>query len=228
MQINVILISFSFAAGLQAFFAPCSVALIPAYVGYYISREEKKTSRAQELFFGFKAGIVSSLGLMSVYSIFGIIIALLGKIIAPFVSWLELVTGVILLFMGVATLLGYTFALRPPTLITSSKGGPYAKFYLFGMTYAFGALGCTLPIFLLVIFQSLAQGGAWWALVNFLTYALAITFLMIVFSVIAALSKTAASRFLNKYMPFIQKSAGVLVVFAGIYLVYLALKVITI
>ena len=225
---NVILLSFAFVAGLQAFFAPCSVALIPAYIGYYVGREQKKASYLQELFFGFKAGIFASLGLMSVYLVFGLSIALLGKVIAPFISWIELATGGILLFLGVATLLGYKFAIKPPTIITSSTGGVYKKFYLFGVTYAFGAIGCTLPIFLLVIFQSLAQGGFVGGLVNFSAYALAMTLLMIVFSMIAAISKTAMSRFLQRYMPVIQKSAGMLIIFAGIYLVYLALKVIII
>lgn len=223
---DIILISFSFVAGLQAFFAPCSVALIPAYVGYYISREQKKTGYLQELFFGLKAGIFAGLGLISVYSTFGLIFALLGKIIAPFISWIELATGGILLFLGVATLLGYKFAIRPPVLIQSSTGGTYKKFYLFGITYALGAIGCTLPIFLLVIFQSLAQKGPLGVLVNFSAYTLAMTLLMIIFSMIAAISKTTLNRFLQKYILAIQKSTGILILFAGVYLVYLALKVI--
>lgn len=228
MYLDIILISFAFLAGLQAFFAPCNVALIPAYIGYYVGREQKEASYLQELFFGLKAGIFASLGLISVYSVFGLILALLGKVIAPFISWIELATGGILLFLGVATLLGYKFAIKLPVIITSATGGVYKKFYLFGITYAFGAIGCTLPIFLLVIFQSLAQGGFVGGVVNFSAYALAMTLLMIVFSMIAAISKTAMSRFLHRYMPIIQKSAGMFIIFAGTYLIYLAFKVITI
>ncbi len=225
---NFILLSFALLAGLQAFFAACSVVLIPAYIGYYVSREEKEEGHLHELFFGLKAGICASFGLVTVYSVFGLILALLGKIIAPYISWIELVTGGVLLFLGVATLLGYSFAINPPVIRSSTTGGVYKKFYLFGITYAFGAIGCTLPIFLLVIFQSLAQGGIVGVMVNFSAYVLTMTLLMIVFSMIAAISKTAMSRFLYRYMPIIQKSAGALIIFAGIYLVYLALKVITI
>lgn len=222
-----ILVSFSFLAGMQAFFAPCSIALIPAYAGYYVSEETGGDNRLQQVLFGLKAGTFASLGLVSVYIAFGIVLALLGKIIAPFVPWIELSTGGLLLFLGTATLLGYEFALRPPVEIQTKSNG-VKRFYLFGVAYAFGALGCTLPIFLLVIFQALAQRGPLGGLVNFSVYALAMTMLMLLFSLIAAVSKTAMNRFLNKYMLAIQKSAGVLILFAGIYLVYLALKVITI
>ena len=224
---DFILISFAFLAGLQAFFAPCSIALIPAYVGYYVSDKTKHPTRYQQLMFGLRTGGFASLGILSIYVIFGIILLFLGKLIAPFMPWIELVTGAILLFLGTAVLLGYEFALRPPVVIqTTSKGAK--RFYFFGVAYAFGAIGCTLPIFLLVIFQALAQGGIFGGLVNFTAYAFAMVMLMIIFSLIAAVSKTAISHFLNRYMLAIQKSAGVLILLAGVYMLYLALKVITI
>ncbi len=194
-----VLVSFSFLAGMQAFFAPCSIALIPAYVGYYVSEETGHTNRTQQLLFGLKAGAFASLGLLSIYTIFGLILVLLGKLIAPFIPWLELVTGGLLLFLGVAVLLGYEFTLRPPVVIQTTSRGP-RRFYFFGIAYAFGAIGCTLPIFLLVIFQALAQRGLFGGFINFLAYALAMVSLMIVFSLIAAVSKTGISHFLKKYM----------------------------
>ncbi len=222
-----ILISFSFLAGLQAFFAPCSIALIPAYVGYYVSEESGGANKFQQLLFGLKAGGFASLGLVSIYVVFGVILALLGKIIAPFIPWIELSTGGLLLFLGTAVLLGYEFAIRPPVVIQTKSNG-VKRFYLFGVAYAFGAIGCTLPIFLLVIFQALAQRGIMGGFINFVAYSLAMTLLMLTFSAVAALSKTMISTFLNKYMITIQKSAGVLILLSGVYLVYLALKVITI
>lgn len=219
--------SFAFLAGLQAFFAPCSIALIPAYIGYYVRERTDSHSKLQELFFGLKAGFFSSLGLLTVYSIFGILFALLGRVIAPVMPWIELGTGGILLFLGSATLLGYEFAIRPPVVIQVKSDG-VKKFYFFGLAYALGAIGCTLPIFLLVIFQALAQTGFMGGIATFLVYSLAMVLLMIVFSLVAAVSKTAISRFMNRYMTAIQKSAGVLILLAGVYLVYLSLKVITI
>ncbi|PJE61635.1 hypothetical protein COU87_03560 [Candidatus Roizmanbacteria bacterium CG10_big_fil_rev_8_21_14_0_10_39_12] len=224
---NPILLSFSFLTGIQAFFAPCSIALIPAYVGYYVREETGGHNRIQQLLFGLKAGSFASLGLISVYVVFGLVLALLGEIIAPYVSWVELITGGVLLFLGTATLLGYEFALRPPVVIQTRTNGA-KRFYFFGLAYALGAIGCTLPIFLLVIFQALAQGGFVGGLTTFLVYSLAMVLLMIVFSLIAAVSKNAISRFMNRYMTVIQKSAGALILFAGVYLVYLALRVITI
>ncbi|MCL4417106.1 MAG: cytochrome c biogenesis protein CcdA [Patescibacteria group bacterium] len=224
---NPILVSFSFLAGLQAFFAPCSVALIPAYVGYCVKHETGGSNRIQQLLFGLKAGSLASLGLITAYIAFGIIVTIFGRLITPVFPWIELFTGGLLVFMGSSTLLGYEFAIKPPLCIqTKSNGGK--RFYLFGVAYAFGALGCTLPIFLLVIFQSFAQEGIFGGIINFAVYALAMSSLMIVFSLISSLSKSAMRNFLAKYMVKIQKSAGVLILLAGIYLIYLALQVISI
>lgn len=224
---DLILVSFSFLAGLSAFFAPCSIALIPAYVGYYVKEETGGENKLQQLLFGLKAGSVASLGLISIYVVFGILLTLFGRLIAPMFPWIELGTGVILLFMGAATLLGYEFAIRPPVVFQTNTNG-LKRFYLFGVAYAFGALGCTLPIFLLVIFQSLAQKGVLGGVLNFSVYALAMSSLMITFSLISSLSKNVIHSFLEKYMGVVQKGSGVLILSAGTYLIYLALRTIII
>lgn len=82
----------------------------------------REDNRIGQLFYGLKAGSFASLGLVSVYIVFGLILVLLGKIIAPFIPWIELVTGGLLLFLGTAVLLGYEFAIKPPLVIrTKSK-----------------------------------------------------------------------------------------------------------
>ena len=224
---DLVLISFSFLAGLSAFFAPCSIALIPAYVGYYVKEETGNGNKIQQLLFGLRAGSFASLGLISVYIVFGILLTLFGRVIAPIFPWIELGTGTLLLFMGSATLFGYQFAIRPPVIFRANANG-LKRFYFFGVAYAFGALGCTLPIFLLVIFQSLAQKGVFGGVINFTVYALAMSSLMIIFSLISSLSKNVIQRFLAKYMSLIQKGSGILILLAGIYLIYLALQVISI
>lgn len=223
-----VLVSFAFLAGLQAFFAPCSIALIPAYIGSYIREETGDMSRMRQLANGLKAGVVSGLGLITIYLVFGVILTVAGRFIAPFIPWINLTTGSALVLLGTATVLGYEFALRPPAIIRTNATYGLKRFYVFGMTYAIGAVGCTLPIFLLVIFQGLAQKGFLGAFINFLVYAAAASLLMILFSLVAAISKAAIRRFLERWMPFFQKSAGVLVLLGGAYLVYTSLRILAV
>lgn len=221
---DLVLISFSFLAGLQAFFAPCSLALIPAYVGYAVKQKTGETNRRQQLFLGLKAGIFASLGMLTVDVVFGLILAFFGRLMAPVFPWIEFFTGGLLIFLGSSTLLGYEFAVRPPVVLAKQTQGE-KRFYLFGVAYALGAMGCTLPIFLLVVFQSWAQKGIWGGVINFAVYASAMSFLMIIFSLISSLSKITLQQFLVKYLLVIQKSAGFLIILAGIYLIFLALPV---
>lgn len=218
-----ILVSFAVLAGIQSFFAPCSIALIPAYVGYHLHEKPSGESRIHRVFFGLKAGSIASLGIISIYFIFGIIFAVLGSLVSSIIPWIEFVMGGILIFLGTAVLLDYRFAITPPVAIQKQSSG-IKRFYLFGVAYALGALGCTLPIFLLVVFQAFAQKGTVGGLINFVAYSFSMASLMILFSLVTAMSKTAINRFFTKNMRVLQKSAGVLVLFGGIYLAYLALK----
>lgn len=225
-MMDKVLITFAFLAGIQGFFAPCSIALIPAYMGYYIN-DSLVAGRGGNIQHSLKAGSLASFGLISIYIPFGVAMSLLGKILAPFVPWIELLTGSVLIFLGIAVLLNYEFAVRPPVVFQAKSKG-FLKYYLFGIAYALGSIGCTLPIFLLVIFQALSAGGVITAVANFAVYSLAMVLLMIVFSLVASFSKTAITQFMVRYLPLIQKTSSLLILSGGIYLVYLSIRVLTI
>ncbi|MBI2656776.1 hypothetical protein HYX03_03485, partial [Candidatus Woesearchaeota archaeon] len=79
---------------------------------------------------------------------------------------------------------------------------------------------CTLPIFLLIVTTASKAGGFIDGLLIFLIYAAGMSFFMILFSLGVAFSKTIIEKTLKRWMPYIYKFGAVIVILAGIYLIY--------
>ena len=88
------------------------------------------------------------------------------------------------------------------------------------MGFAIASLGCTLPIFLLVVTSAIKASGFLNGVIVFLIYAAGMSFFMILFSLGVAFSKTIIEKTLKKWMPYIYKFGAVVVIVTGIYLIY--------
>ena len=88
------------------------------------------------------------------------------------------------------------------------------------MGFAIASLGCTLPIFLLIVTAAAKANGIINGLAVFLAYAAGMSFFMILFSAAVALSKKAMEKLLKKWMPYVYKLGALIVIIAGFYLIY--------
>src|SRR3989338_9397043 len=98
---------FSFIAGLAAFFAPCSFAILPGYISHYISKRSSKDIKnnfANNLLRGLAFGIIASAGFFTVFGLAGAAVLLLGQYIKQFIPWIAIGTGFILIALGIAML----------------------------------------------------------------------------------------------------------------------------
>ena len=91
------LLSWAFLAGAAATVNPCGLAMLPAYVSYYVGRNEGDTHPGR----GFAAGLLLSLGTLSVFTLMGLVITSLGTAVARFVPWLALLVAVPVLAVAV-------------------------------------------------------------------------------------------------------------------------------
>lgn len=110
------LLSWAFLAGAAATVNPCGLAMLPAYVSYYVGRDAGHTHPGR----GLTAGLLLSLGTLGVFTLMGLVITTLGTAVARFVPWLALLVAVLLLVAGVATLLGRA----PAVLIGGGRQAP--------------------------------------------------------------------------------------------------------
>ena len=98
----------------------------------------------------------------------------------------------------------------------NSVGGMFA----FGIAYGVASLGCTLPIFLIVVGSALAAEGFLFSVLQFLNYALGMGLVITIVSVSVAYFQGALVRPLRRLMPYVENIGALFLVGAGTYLVF--------
>ena len=221
-------LGFAFAAGMVAAVNPCGFAMLPAYLGLYLGASEKdedRTHRIQLLARALLVGAMVTVGFVLLFGIAGLIIGVgAHSLVGDIIPWLGLVIGVMLTMVG-SWLLGggklYTsFAGRVAARIGDPGQVSARGYFLFGLSYGIASLGCTLPIFLLVVGTTLAVSDIPSAVGQFLLYALGMGLVIMVLTVGMALFKGAMVGALRKTLPYIQPVSAVLMIVAGSYIVF--------
>lgn len=208
------LLSWAFLAGAAATVNPCGLAMLPAYVSYYVGRDEGRSHPGR----GLTAGLLLSLGTLGLFTLMGLVITTLGTAVARFVPWLALLVAGLLLVAGVATLLG-----RAPTVLIGGnrqaplKGSP-SSFVGFGVGYGLASLGCTLPIFMIVASQVFSAAFVT-GLLAFVAYGLGMGAVLTGISLAVALGKTAVLRSVRAAGPALKVIGGLGLLIAGSYLI---------
>lgn len=240
-MIELALIIIAVSAGFLTFLSPCGIAILPAFISYYIGRKENKDSESSSTFFrgimGARLGLYAALGIISIFSIIGILIVIFGNFIKSLVPWLTIIVGVVLLVVGFLMLFNksFYFPMLPKIERLADKlkssvfknGGTseFPKFYLFGVGYGLAVMSCTLPIFLIVIFEALSAGGILQGIFIFLLYAGAAGIGMIALTTTTALSKDFMQKKFSKIFPYVQKITAIVIILAAIYLIYYQIAV---
>ena len=214
---------FSFIAGLVAFFAPCSFAILPSYITYYISKystEDKKKRLINNLLQGFVFGLIASIGFFTVFGLTGFGVIAIGQFIKQFIPWIAIVTGVILIFIGIFMFFGKEFLFFQAPKIEFIKKNEKTGIYLFGIVYAIGSLGCVFPIFLSIVIQGIAANSFIDGAYTILAYILGMSVVMIIITTTTFATKYLILKKLERLLPYIKKLSAVVLVIAGIYMIY--------
>lgn len=227
-MISVELVSLAFSAGLVAFLNPCGFAMLPVYVTYYFKNEGlEKSSLPRRLFASLLFGLMVSLGFVFVYSTIGVIISYIGRGLLRYVGWFDLAVGILLIIIGIIYLFNLNSKISfhkltnfGERLKANKLNNKYGSFFLYGVGFALASLGCVLPIFLLVVTAAIEAGGILNGILIFLIYAAGKSSFMLMFSAGVAISKTLIEKTLNQWLPYVYRFGSLVVIFAGIYLIY--------
>jgi cytochrome c biogenesis protein CcdA len=174
-------------------------------------------------------GLLVTGAFIAVIGLTGIAISAIGIGVAKFLPWIAISSGVIIMGIGVAKIFGKTFHIYipfPKDLIykrsntNNKKKLGFVNFFLFGIGYAIASLSCTLPIFLLIVFQGLSTGGALEGSIVFLAYALGMGSVMTAISLAINLSNQTFVKWLRKLTPKMNFITSILLIIAGSYLIY--------
>jgi len=213
-------IGFSFFQGVLAFLAPCAVALLPGYILAFISRNPDSASNiSARLARGFKLASLSILGILIIYTVAGVMIVLAGQVLKDYMKWITIGMGATLIVLGILMALGKSISFSF-NIQNSNPKTEAIEAFIFGIGYAIGALGCLFPLFLIVATQAMAAETVWEGSSYILAYFAGISGMMIITILLAIFAKDFLLKNLRKILPYMEKITAVLLIIAGIYVIY--------
>jgi cytochrome c biogenesis protein CcdA len=218
---------YSFGAGMVSTVNPCGFSLLPAYLSLYLGGKDDGTGSTHPLLRGGKAlviGTAVTLGFTVLFSFVGVIIWAGGYILMQYLPWLGLFVGAVLTCLGLFLLAGKSvYTSLPPrlaNLIGNPKSQGFNTYFLFGIGYGMASLGCTLPVFLVVVGSAIKSQGLSGGLLQFISYSLGMGAVLTLLALSFALFKGGLATYMSRALPYMGRVAGTLLVVSGSYQVY--------
>jgi len=206
-------LSIAVGAGVATFFSPCAYALLPGYVGMYLSDGEG-TLRSDGL-----RGLAAAGGVLAVFAVIVGGVVLIGEALQPWVDRIEPVTGLALVAFGVLLVGGSTWGWHLP--LPDQRPG-VVGFGMFGGVYAVAAVGCVAPLFFGVTLGALQRGPAHAAVVLG-AYGGTIAALLVGITLAIGVGYEIAELKLARLSVVGQKIGGVVLIAAGVVQLWLTI-----
>lgn len=202
------------SAGGAAAFNPCGIAMLPSFITYLLG---DKTSRARD---GLVAGLLMTAGFISVFLLAGIVSMLFAHLLGSLISWIAFAVGIVFTIIGIRMVIWKKGISLDTSVQLDVKKGKTRSLYLYGIAYALASLGCTLPIFSVLVLSSFASTGAAIGLIKFILYAVGMGAVVTTISLASTLSRKLVASFVQKGAHVMELLSSWMMLLTGIYLLY--------
>ncbi len=218
--ISVGILGLAMVAGIASFFAPCSVDLIPAYMGFLLQRQNEHGHHST-----IPAGLQTAAGIVSLYAVLAAILWIFQDALAGVLPWLGPVVGAVLVVLGLLLLLQFDWE-RVAKWFGMGKIDGRRGFFAFGVGYGLAAFGCTGPIFLPILVAGFAQ-GATMGLLAFGVYAIAVAAFVVLAAYLVGAGQQTRLRNLLSHTKGVTRVSAALLILAGAYLIWFDVRAFT-
>ncbi|MCE7079057.1 cytochrome c biogenesis CcdA family protein [Streptomyces sp. ST2-7A] len=216
-------------AGMLAAVNPCGFALLPAYLGLFVTGEPGGTgrsggtgSRRPALRRAAVATAAMTGGFVLVFGTFGLVVSPLALSLEPRLPVLTVVIGLVLMGLGGWLLSGRTLRIPLPGIRGGGRNPTESArgMALFGVSYALASLSCTIAPFLAITTTAFRVGSVTGVVAVFLGYAAGMGLVVGALTLAAALSRGAMVARLRPLPARLHRIAGLLLLPAGAYVTY--------
>ena len=218
---------FAFSAGVVSAVNPCGFAMLPAYLGLYMSTsiyEKDSTHYGKMILKGLFIGCCVGLGVLSLFLFVGLITGFALNFIRSIMEWVGLLLGVGLITIGIWLMNGGRLYTGLTARIGQSIGNPtqisLKGFFLFGVSYGVASLSCTLPIFLSVVGINLNGSSIYDSMMQFALYGAGMGAMILFVTLSMAILKGVIIRYIKLALPYVERIGFFLVVLSGMYIVF--------
>jgi len=212
-----------FVGGIAISLTPCVYPMIPITLSIIGAR-----SAESKPIVGFMRSLVFVLGIASIYTVLGLVVALSGGTVGFLLQSKGFLFSISVLFIVLGlSMLGLFNLQLPPSIAAKLQGsgnrGGFFGAFLLGITTGVVASPCGSPVLVSILALAGAKGQAALGAVMLFTYAMGIGLLFLVLGAFPAfLSKVPKS---GVWMEDVKKFLGLVLIIAAFYYLSLALPV---
>jgi len=207
----------AFFGGILAFFSPCFLPLIPAYLIYItgLSFDEIKNIRLKTIFHS----LCFILGFTIIFTMLGAASGFIGSFLINYKDVFRLIGGLLIIFFGLYLLglfkVGW-FDLDKKLKISGKPSGYFGSIFV-GMVFAIGWTPCIGPILGGILVYASQSGTVWQGMLQLVAFSLGLGLPLFLFSLAVNFSLSLL-KIVNKYVGVIQKLCGLGLIIVGVLL----------
>ena len=221
-------LGFAYAVGAASAVNPCGFAMLPAYLGMYVSGGNQDRDRRPVLLVGraIMVGLSVSLGFVVLFGVVGLILGFGSQaIVVTALPYVGLAVGVLLIGAGAFMAAGGKIYTSLAQRLAARVGDPgqlnVPGYVLFGVSYGLASLSCTLPLFLAVLGVGAGLSSGWLdTMGQFVLYALGMGSVILALTLGMAVARTVLLRWMRAALPYVGIVGAWLMVLAGTYIVF--------
>jgi cytochrome c-type biogenesis protein len=211
-------ITIAFTAGLLSFLSPCVLPLVPSYVTFITGLSVEDVTKAR------RAALVHSLlfilGFTIIFMLLGAGATTIGLVVKQQRVWLARVGGLLIIVFGLylVGVLNINAFMRERRVHLADKPMGYLGTVLVGIAFGAGWSPCIGPILGAILTYTASEADLQRGMVLLLSYSMGLAIPFIAAALAVDWFLTAFTKF-RKYLGYVQKVAGVLLIAVGILMV---------
>ena len=222
-------LGFAYAVGAASAVNPCGFAMLPAYLGLYVSGGSGQQENRSPLVLVARAimvGLTVSAGFVVLFGLVGLVLGFGSQaIVVAALPYVGLAIGVLLIGAGAYMAGGgkiYTsLAQRAASRVGDPNQMNLSGYLLFGISYGLASLSCTLPLFLAVLGVGAGLSSGWLdTLGQFVLYAAGMGSVIMALTLGMAVARTVMVRWMRAILPYVGVVGAWLMVVAGVYIMF--------
>jgi len=219
----------AFIAGVLTFLAPCTLPLVPGFLGFISGSSVKDLGLIKHNRHLRRKVLLNAVfyvfGFSLVFIFLGSLFGLLGSFLADYRVWLEKIGGVFVVFFGLYMMKVFDFKIfsflhkeKKLNILNKLAPGKPSSSFIFGMTFSFGWTPCVGPVLGSVLLLATTTSTVWQGMLLLTVFSAGLALPFIVLALLAGQAVYVVRR-LNKFLNLISFVGGIFLVFLGILVI---------
>lgn len=221
--VDALPVSYAFGAGMLATVNPCGFIMLPSFAAFYMTAGDGgDPGAARRVLRSLQMGAIITVAFVVTFGLVGIVLSSGGRFIVHWVGWAGLAIGVALIALGAYQLVTRRSLFANATAnIRVQRSSTTRGVIAFGVAYAVASLGCTLPIFMVVVGSVFTGAGGYLEAVSrFVQYAAGMGLVLTVITIGVAAVRQQTIAVVNRALPYVETAGNGALMLAGAYLVW--------